>query len=87
MSAAPASTNVSRTAPDKSRIGLVVFGSITLGLVLGLVLVLIVFPGGDESQITGAALLALGAGFMLLAVASSRFTDQPQRWALAPGVA
>ncbi len=88
MSAAPASTNVSRTAPDKkSRIGLVVFGSITLGLVLGLMLVLIVFPGGDESQITGAALLALGAGFMLLALASSRFTDQPQRWALAPGVA
>ena len=88
MSAAPASTNVSRTPPDKkSRIGLVVFGSITLGLVLGLVLVLIVFPGGDEAQITGAALLALGAGFMLLAVASSRFTDQPQRWALAPGVA
>jgi pimeloyl-ACP methyl ester carboxylesterase len=65
----------------------VVLGSIAFGFVLGLVLVLIVFAGGEESQITGSALLALGAGFMLLAAASSRFTDQPQRWALAPGLA
>ena len=26
-------------------------------------------------------------GFVLLAVGSTRFSDQPQRWALAPGVA
>jgi pimeloyl-ACP methyl ester carboxylesterase len=65
----------------------VVLGSIAFGFVLGLVLVLIVFAGGEESQITGSALLALGAGFLLLAAASSRFTDQPQRWALAPGIA
>jgi len=82
------STNTSRTAPRKGdHIGLVVLGSIAFGLVFGLVLVLIVFAGGEESQITGGALLALGAGFMLLAAASSRFTDQPQRWALAPGLA
>ena len=71
---------------ESGRIGLVVLGSIAFGLVLGLVLVLVIFPGGEESQITGAALLALGAGFLLLALASSRFTDQPQRWALAPGI-
>jgi pimeloyl-ACP methyl ester carboxylesterase len=65
----------------------VVLGSIAFGFVLGLLFVLVVFAGGEESQITGSALLALGAGFMLLAGASSRFTDQPQRWALAPGVA
>jgi pimeloyl-ACP methyl ester carboxylesterase len=81
-----------RTAPttaptSRGRIGLVVLGSIAFGFVLGLLLTLVVFAGGEESQITGSALLALGAGFMLLAVASSRFTDQPQRWALAPGVA
>jgi pimeloyl-ACP methyl ester carboxylesterase len=88
MAASLASTNTSRTAAGTSgRIGLVVFGSIAFGFVLGLVLVLIVFAGGEESQITGSALLALGAGFMLLAAASSRFTDQPQRWALAPGIA
>ena len=88
MTASPAPTQTTGTAPRKrSRIALVVFGSITFGFVLGLLLTLVVFAGGEESQITGSALLALGAGFMLLAFASSRFTDQPQRWALAPGVA
>lgn len=88
MTASPASSNPSTAAPGKSRrIGLVVFGSIASGFVLGLLLVLVVFAGGEESQITGSALLALGAGFILLAAASSRFTDQPQRWALAPGIA
>ena len=48
-------------------------------------LVLGVFAGGDEPQIIGSALLALGAGFALLAVASTRFTSQPQPWALVPG--
>jgi pimeloyl-ACP methyl ester carboxylesterase len=71
----------------RGRIGLVVFASIAVGLIVGLLFTLVVFAGGEESQITGSALLALGAGFTLLALASSRFTDQPQRWALAPGVA
>jgi pimeloyl-ACP methyl ester carboxylesterase len=88
MAESPASTNISTTARgSKGRIGLVVFGSIAFGLVLGLLLVLVVFAGGEESQITGSALLALGAGFVVLAAASSRFTDQSQHWALAPGVA
>jgi pimeloyl-ACP methyl ester carboxylesterase/drug/metabolite transporter superfamily protein YnfA len=88
MTASPARTQATGTAPRKrSRIALVIFGSIAFGFVLGLLLTLVVFAGGEESQITGSALLALGAGFMLLALASSRFTDQPQRWALAPGVA
>jgi hypothetical protein len=73
--------------PAKSRIGLLVFGAIASGLLLGLVLVLAVFGGGREHEITGAALFALGSGFVLLAVGSTRFSDQPQRWALAPGVA
>jgi pimeloyl-ACP methyl ester carboxylesterase/drug/metabolite transporter superfamily protein YnfA len=88
MTASPAPTQTTGTAPrERSRIALVVFGSIAFGFVLGLLLTLVAFAGGEESQITGSALLALGAGFMLLALASSRFTDQPQRWALAPGVA
>ena len=33
------------------------------------------------------ALFALGLGFVLLAVGSTRFSNQPQRWALPPGVA
>src|SRR5439155_153143 len=38
-------------------------------------------------RITGSALVALGAGFALLAIASARFTSQPQPWALVPGLA
>ena len=87
MTASPTTSNAGTPAPGKrGRIGLVVFSSIAFGFVLGLVLTLVVFAGGEESEITGSALLALGAGFVLLALASSRFTDQPQRWAL-PGIA
>ena len=71
----------------KGHIGLVVLCSIASGLLVGLLLVLVVFAGGSEPEITGAALLALGSGFVLLAVASRRYTGQPQRWALHPGVA
>jgi hypothetical protein len=85
---APPISSRSTTAEGGGRghIGLVVLGSIASGLVLGLVLVLAVFDGGEEAKITGSALMALGAGFTLLAIGSSRFTDQPQRWALAPAV-
>lgn len=71
----------------KSRIGLVVLGAVGSGLALGLVLVLAVFVGGPEHEITGAALFALGVGFVLLGIGSRRFTDQPQDWALRPGLA
>ncbi len=87
--AAPNGTGPPDAPDDRARghIGLVVAGSIVSGLVLGLVLVLGVFGGGEEAEITGGALVALGAGFLVLALASRRFTDQPQPWALAPGVA
>jgi len=71
----------------KGHIGLVVLASIAAGLALGLVLVLAVFAGADEPRITGSALVALGAGFALLAIASARYTSQPQPWARVPGVA
>jgi pimeloyl-ACP methyl ester carboxylesterase len=74
------------TPPSSKRIGIVVFGSIAAGVLLGLLLVLVVFAGDSESRITGSALVALGAGFVLLA-AASRSTPQAQPWALAPGVA
>jgi pimeloyl-ACP methyl ester carboxylesterase len=74
-------------AETQGHIGLVVLASIVTGLAIGLLLVLGAFAGGDEPRIIGGALLALGAGFALLAIASSRFTSQPQTWALKPGIA
>lgn len=72
---------------ENGHVGLVVLGSIGLGLVVGLLLVLAVFAAGAEHEITGSALIALGSGFVALALASGRLTNQPQPWALAPGLA
>lgn len=79
-------SSVTSLRTTKSRIGLVVLGAIASGLLLGLLLVLVVFAGAAEHEIVGAALFALGAGFVLLTVASTRYTDQPQPWAFLPGV-
>jgi pimeloyl-ACP methyl ester carboxylesterase len=67
-------------------VGLVVTVSMLGGLVTALVLVLILFAGATEPVITGAALVGLASGWALLAVLSSRWTSQPQRWAAAPAV-
>jgi pimeloyl-ACP methyl ester carboxylesterase len=70
----------------RGHIGLVVLGSIAGGLILGLVLVLGVFAAAREHVITGAALISLAFGMVLLAELARRRTDQPQSWALAPAV-
>lgn len=71
----------------RGHIGLTVLGSIAAGVVLGLVLVLGVFAGSEEATITGAALISLGAGMLILFLLAGRRTDQPQPWALAPAIA
>ena len=76
-----------RTGRRQLPVGLVVAGSLLAGLAAALVLVLVVFAGGTEPVITGAALVGFGSGWALLAVLSSRWTSQPQRWARVPAVA
>ena len=87
---AEAASTVARPEVEKERgrghIGLVVLGSIAGGLILGLVLVLVVFAGGREDLITGAALIALGFGMLMLVELARRRTDQPQSWALVPAL-
>src|SRR3954451_24526590 len=90
MNAAAAPTTISPATTANAQgghIGLIVLASIGAGLALGLLLVLGVFAGGSEPQIIGSALVGIGTGFALLAFASSRRTNQPQQWAIAPGVA
>ena len=41
---------------------------------------------GAESAVTGAVLCGFALGWAMLAVLSLRFTDQPQRWAVAPAL-
>src|SRR4051794_10434382 len=90
MNAAATATSISPATTaetQRGHVGLVVLGSIATGLAIGLVLVLGVFAGGSEPQIIGSALVGLGTGFALLAFMSTRRTNQPQQWALVPGVA
>ena len=70
----------------RGHVGLVVLGSIAGGLILGLTLTLGVFGGGRENVITGAALIALAFGMLMLFELARRRTDQPQPWALVPAL-
>ncbi len=85
-----AASTLARPEIEKERgrghIGLVVLGSIVGGLILGFVLVLGVFGGGPEHLITGAALMALAFGMLMLFELARRRTDQPQPWALVPAL-
>jgi pimeloyl-ACP methyl ester carboxylesterase len=59
-------------------------GSQIVGLAVAILLVTGPLAGGSEATITGSVLLAFGLGWGLLAILSTRFTDQPQRWAVVP---
>ena len=67
-------------------VALAVVGSQLAGLAAALLLVMVVFAGGTEPVITGAALVGFGSGWAMLALLTSRFTAQPQRWAFVPAV-
>src|SRR5947207_10941055 len=68
----------------KGRVGLIVAGSVITGLVVSLVLVIGPFGGAQEHVIMGTALLGWALGWALLAVLSTRWSHQPQRWAIVP---
>jgi pimeloyl-ACP methyl ester carboxylesterase len=78
---APPGQGAGRT---RGHIGLIVVGSFATGLTAALLLVLVVFAGAAEPVVIGAAMLAFGLGWAMLAVLSAWRTDQPQRWALVP---
>jgi pimeloyl-ACP methyl ester carboxylesterase len=68
------------------RIGRIVAGSLTTGLVAAFLLVAAPFIPVRESAMTGAVLCGFTLGWTMLAVLSVRYTDQPQRWAAIPAV-
>jgi len=83
-----AESSVAADGPAARRVPVarVVAASLTVGALAALVLTVVVFAGGPEYRITGAALVAFGAGWALLAALSRRFTTQPQDWARVPAV-
>ena len=68
----------------KSRIGLIVAGSMAAGLIAAVILVALPFVPAKENVLTGVVLMGFALGWALLAVLSVRFSDQPQRWSAAP---
>src|SRR3954470_24722025 len=73
-----------RPQAARSRIGLIVAGSMAAGLTAAVLLVAAPFAPAEEHMLTGMVLLGFALGWALLAVLSVRFSDQPQRWAAAP---
>jgi pimeloyl-ACP methyl ester carboxylesterase len=58
--------------------------SIAAALIVAGALVAAPFTPARENVLTGVVLLAFALGWALLAVLSTRFSDQPQRWAFVP---
>src|SRR5215204_4271359 len=72
----------------RGHLGLIVSASLATGLVAALALVAAPFIPAKENVLTGVVLLAFALGWALLAVLSTRFSSQPQRWgASAPAPA
>ncbi|WP_368809547.1 alpha/beta fold hydrolase [Kocuria sabuli] len=63
-----------------------VAGSMIAGVLVALLLAAASFVPATETGVTGAILVGFALGWVLLAVLSVRFTDQPQRWAVAPAL-
>ena len=85
-----AATNDDKVAPGpgSSRIGIgrIVVASLAAGLAAAVVLAFVPLTTVDENSSTGMMLLGFAVGWAMLAVLSTRLTDQPQRWAVAPAV-
>ncbi|MFH8249515.1 alpha/beta fold hydrolase [Microbacterium sp. B2969] len=68
------------------RLAPVVLASLTLGLLAAILLVVLPFGRATDSAVTGAVLCGFATGLATLAVFTTRFTDQPQRWASVPAL-
>lgn len=66
--------------------GAVVFGSLAAGLAAAAVLPFLPVTPVDPDFSTSMVLFGWALGWAFLAVLSTRFTDQPQRWAVVPSV-
>lgn len=64
--------------------GRVIAASLATGAGTAAVVVLGVLPRAPEAAIVGAALVAFGLGWLMLARLTTRSTAFPQRWALVP---
>jgi len=85
---APTSDDQAEPAPGprRSHVGGVVAGSLAAGLAAAVILAFLPVGTVDVDFATAMVLIGFALGWALMAVLSTRFTDQPQRWAVAPAI-
>lgn len=74
------------TSGRRGRIGWIVIGSLAVGLVAAVLLIVAPFGPATQAAVTGSVLCGFALGWAMLAVLSVRLTDRPQRWAFAPAL-
>lgn len=72
--------------PRRSHVGGVVAGSLAAGLAAAVILAFLPVGTVDVDFSTAMVLFGFALGWALMALLSIRFTDQPQRWAVAPAI-
>ena len=79
---------VAPPAPESRalHVGTVVAGSLAAGFAAAVILPFLPVGTVDVNFSTAMVLFGFALGWALLAVLSTRFTDQPQRWAVAPAI-
>ena len=75
-----------RRSHDVLHVGTVVAGSLAAGFAAAVILPFLPVGTVDVNFSTAMVLFGFALGWALLAVLSTRFTDQPQRWAVAPAI-
>ena len=70
----------------RTHLGMVVAGSLAAGFAAAVILPFLPVGTVDVNFSTAMVLFGFALGWALLAVLSTRFTDQPQRWAVAPAI-
>lgn len=79
---------VAAAEPESRRrpLGVMVIGSLAAGFVAAVILPFLPVGTVDVNFSTAMVLFGFAFGWALLAVLSVRFTQQPQRWAVAPAI-
>ncbi|WP_327633058.1 alpha/beta fold hydrolase [Kribbella sp. NBC_00482] len=72
--------------PERSYIGGVVAGSLAAGFAAAVILAFLPVGIVNDDFSTAMVLIGFAFGWALIAVLSSRFAGQPQRWAVAPAI-
>ena len=85
-STSPSAPSVGSPRRGRAPMSVVVAGSLAVGFLAAAALVAAPVVPVTESALTGAVLCGFAIGWAVLAALSTRFTTQPQRWALVPAV-